>query len=103
MDFMGASVLIAAICCILLALQWGGNSLPWRSSTVIGLFIGFGLLILLFMIIEWRLGEIAIIPLRFMKQRTVFMSAFYGFLLYASNYVVRSQSQIDGACLIDTY
>lgn len=52
MDWLGALVLIAAICCILLALQWGGTTLPWKHRTIIGLFIGFGLLSVLFVLIQ---------------------------------------------------
>ncbi|KAI4244003.1 MAG: hypothetical protein L6R40_003214 [Gallowayella cf. fulva] len=33
-----------AITCLVLALQWGGQSMPWKSSTVIGLFAGSGIL-----------------------------------------------------------
>lgn len=88
MDLFGALILISAICCLLLALQWGGSTLPWKSSTVIGLFLGFGLLISLFVLIEWKLEEKATVPLRFLKQRSLSMSAFFGFLLYASNYIV---------------
>ena len=28
MDFVGAGLLLGAVCCLLLALQWGGNTLP---------------------------------------------------------------------------
>lgn len=88
MDLFGALILISAICCLLLALQWGGSTLPWKSSKVIGLLIGFGLLISLFALIEWRLEEKATIPLRFLKQRSLLMGASFGFLIYASNYIV---------------
>lgn len=88
MDWLGALVLIAAICCILLALQWGGTTLPWKHRTIIGLFIGFGLLSVLFALIQWRLQEKATVPLRFLRQRTLLMSAFYAFFIYASNYIV---------------
>lgn len=37
MDFLGATLLVAAVSCLLLALQWGGATYPWRSSIVIGL------------------------------------------------------------------
>ena len=88
MDILGAIVLISAICCILLALQWGGTTKPWNSSIIIGLFVGFGLLISLFVFIQWKLEEKATLPLRFLKQRSLLMSACYSFLIYASNYIV---------------
>lgn len=88
MDLFGALMLISAICCLLLALQWGGSNSPWNSSKIIGLFVGFGLLIILFILVEWRLEEKATVPLRFLKQRSLLMSASFGFLVYASNYIV---------------
>ncbi|KAJ5131932.1 Efflux pump roqT [Penicillium atrosanguineum] len=48
LDLIGASLLIPAIICLILALQWGGNAYAWGSSQIIVLFVGFGLLILLF-------------------------------------------------------
>jgi len=40
-DLIGASILIPAIVCLLLALQWGGAEYPWNDSKIIGLFVGF--------------------------------------------------------------
>ncbi|QQK43489.1 major facilitator superfamily domain-containing protein [Penicillium digitatum] len=48
LDLLGASLLIPAIICLILALQWDGNDHAWRSSHIIGLFVGFGLLTILF-------------------------------------------------------
>lgn len=89
MDPVGCLVFIAAICCLLLALQWGGQSKPWRSATVIGLFIGFGLLSCAFGHIQWRLGDRATIPLRVLRQRSMCVGALVLFFLGASTYVVR--------------
>uniref|UniRef100_A0A093XFF2 Putative HC-toxin efflux carrier TOXA n=1 Tax=Talaromyces marneffei PM1 TaxID=1077442 RepID=A0A093XFF2_TALMA len=48
LDLVGASLLIPAIICLILALQWGGNTYPWRNSRIIGLFVGFGVMAILF-------------------------------------------------------
>ncbi|KAI9878025.1 MAG: hypothetical protein M1830_002145 [Pleopsidium flavum] len=87
MDPLGCLVFIAAVCCILLALQWGGQSKPWNSSTVIGLFVGFGLLSCVFGYIQWKLGERATIPLRILRQRSILTGAGVLFFLGASTYV----------------
>jgi hypothetical protein len=71
LDILGAMFLIGAIVCLLLALQWGGIQKPWHSSEVWGCFIGFGLLIIIFIIIQLRLGDRATIPPRVLKQRTI--------------------------------
>lgn len=80
MDVVGAAILIAAVCCLLLALQWGGTASPWKSSRIIGLFVGFVLLSLTFGILQWKLGETATTPLRILRQRSICMgSSFVAF------------------------
>lgn len=88
LDALGAVTLIAAICCLLLALQWGGTTYPWKSSKIIGLFIGFGLLAIVFGLLQWKLGENATVPLRLLRQRSVLMGCFYAALINMANYTV---------------
>ena len=57
MDLPGASIFIAAIVCLLLALQWGGTKYPWSHSTVWGCLLGSGLLLLVFLAWQLRLGD----------------------------------------------
>jgi len=56
---------------ILLAVQWGGHSYAWGSSTIIGLFVGFALLLALFCVWQWRQKDEASIPPRIFLQRSV--------------------------------
>lgn len=95
LDLIGASLLIPAIVCLLLALQWGGNQYPWSDSKIIGLFIGFGLIAILFGISQYYLGERATLPPRILKNRTVWASsafvvgfggAFFLFMYYLPIY-----------------
>ena len=80
MDLGGAAILIGAVCCLLLALQWGGTASPWNSARIIVLFAGFGLLSLTFGILQWKLGETATTPLRILRQRSIYMgSSFVAF------------------------
>ncbi|QSZ36725.1 hypothetical protein DSL72_006608 [Monilinia vaccinii-corymbosi] len=72
-DGAGTLAFIGAITCLLLALQWGGQSLPWGSSKIIGLLVGFGCLGVIFAVVQWKRGEYATIPLRIISQRTVSM------------------------------
>ncbi|KAL9608974.1 MAG: hypothetical protein Q9167_006225 [Letrouitia subvulpina] len=77
LDVGGAILLIAAVCCLLLALQWGGVTFSWKSSVIIGLFVGSSLLSLAFAILQWRLGEEATTPLRILRQRSIYMGSAY--------------------------
>lgn len=71
LDLIGASLLVPAIICLLLALQWGGNKYAWNNSRIIGLFIGFGLLAILFAASQIYLGDKATLPPNILKRRTV--------------------------------
>lgn len=88
MDGPGIVLIIAAVCCLLLALHWGGNSLSWGSTRVIGLFVGFGLLTIAFGLVQWRMGDKATVPLRLLRQSSIFMGACYLFFLEMAIYVV---------------
>ena len=89
LDMPGAVFIISAVCCLLLALQWGGIVVPWRSARIIGLLSGFGLLIIAFGLLQWQSKEKATIPLRILRQRSVIMGAWFLFFLEMAIYVVR--------------
>jgi MFS family permease len=88
LDLIGASILIPAIICLLLAVQWGGNTYPWNNSRIIGLFVGAGLLLILFVYTQIRLGEKATIPPRILKQRTVAAACAFVFFFGAGVFVL---------------
>lgn len=75
MDPEGASLLICAVVCLLLALQWGGIEKEWRDSTVWGCLLGFVLIISLFIFLELRKGVHATIPTHILKQRSITAAA----------------------------
>jgi hypothetical protein len=87
-DLLGAFFLIAAIVCLLLALQWGGITYSWKDSQVWGCILGFVLLICTFTGIQFWKGDKATLPPRIMlKQRTVFTCAFFSAFLAMALYV----------------
>lgn len=87
-DLIGASLLIPAIICLLLAVQWGGNTYPWNNSRIIGLFVGAGCLLILFVYSQIRLGEKATLPPRILKQRTVAAASAFVFFFGAGIFVL---------------
>jgi len=90
LDLIGASLLIPGIICLLLAVQWGGNQYAWNSSRIIGLFVGAGLLLILFVGSQIYLGDKATLPPRILKQRTVGAASafvfFFGAGIFAMMY-----------------
>jgi hypothetical protein len=56
---------------VLLAIQWGGINYAWNSATIIGLFCGSFVNIILFILWERRKREDAMIPLSIISRQTV--------------------------------
>lgn len=83
-DFVGPIVFIPAMVCLLLILQWGGVDYAWGSPIIISLFVGFGVLGIIWIYSQYRLGERATIPFRLAIQRTVFWSSLSGFFSSAA-------------------
>ncbi|KAI8156044.1 putative efflux pump gsfJ [Colletotrichum sp. SAR 10_70] len=88
MDLIGTSLIMGGTIAFLLALQWGGSTHPWNSSTIIGLFVGFGLIIVAFIILEWYQGERSMIAPRLIKDRTIYISSAYAFFFAGSYFVL---------------
>jgi hypothetical protein len=79
LDLIGASILVPAVICLLLALQWGGSTYPWKSSKIIGLFVGFGLLTIIFIFSQLKLGDKGTLPPRLFKNRNVVLALAFAF------------------------
>ncbi|KAK2597662.1 hypothetical protein N8I77_012434 [Diaporthe amygdali] len=95
LDLIGTAILIPAVICLLLALQWGGTEYPWNNSRIIGLFVGFGAMILIFIGVQIWKGDEGTLPPRLFKNRNVlcamafscfFGSAFFPLIYYLSLY-----------------
>ncbi|OQE40846.1 hypothetical protein PENCOP_c005G03415 [Penicillium coprophilum] len=83
-DPIGTILFVASIICLLISLQWGGTKYPWSDGRIIALLTVFGVLIILWIVEQWRGGENATVPLRILRQRTVACSTFYIFFASAS-------------------
>lgn len=90
MDGLGAVSLTGGITCLLLALQSGGQTSPWRSAKIIGLLTGFAALSALFGFLQWKLGEHATTPLRILRQQSILMGCIFIALLDMTAYTVCS-------------
>ena len=80
-DPIGTVVFIPAVVCLLLALQWGGSTYPWKSGRIIALFVVFGILTISFIGIQIWKGETATVPPRIIAQRSMVAASFFGVCL----------------------
>ena len=70
LDLIGTLLSLGAICCLLLALQWGGNERPWDDAMVIALICVSPVIFLLFLAWERHVGDKAMMPLVLFKRKT---------------------------------
>jgi MFS family permease len=88
LDLLGSFFFLPSIISLLLALQWGGTKYDWSNGRIIGLFVVFGVLILIFMGIQHRAQDKATIPPRLIKNRSVWGAAWYSLALGAGFFVM---------------
>ncbi|TVY20793.1 Efflux pump mlcE [Lachnellula arida] len=84
LDPIGFTLFAPTCVMLLIALQWGGSTHPWNSSTIIGLFIGSGACLLVFLFWENRRGDTAMIPLSMLRQHVFYSSCLVTAAQYGS-------------------
>jgi hypothetical protein len=87
-DPFGTVIFIPAIISLLLALQWGGSKYPWSDGRIIALFVLFGVLISIFIGIQIWKQEMATVPPRIFKQRSIFTATWFSFALGSSFFIL---------------
>jgi predicted MFS family arabinose efflux permease len=88
LDLIGASIIIPAIICLLLALQWGGTTYPWSNGRIIALFVIAGLLLAAFIFSQIKLGDKGTLPPRMFKNRNVLFAMGFSFFFGAGFFAV---------------
>jgi MFS family permease len=83
-DILGLAILMPAIVCLLLALQWGGTRYPWADSKIVALLTLFGVLLYCFVVIQWKKGEHATIPSAILRERSALAIVGFAFGLGSS-------------------
>ena len=110
-DWYGSILTLAWVILFLLGLSWAGNQYPWISAAVLApFFIGLALLAV-FIVVEWKLVALPLIPLRIFRSGHVaagmlitFLSGMMSFatLYYLPTYfqVVRGDSPLHSGLLL---
>ena len=87
LDLVGFALLAPASIMLLLALEYGGNTYPWKSATVIGLLVGGFIIAVIFMFWEARVGKDAMIPLEMIKKRQIWTACLTMLFLFVTVFV----------------
>ncbi|MFD1773755.1 MDR family MFS transporter [Paenibacillus rhizophilus] len=85
-DWGGALTLVGAVICLMFALELGGQEYAWSSVYILGLFAGFAVLLIAFLLIERRVAE-PVITFSMFQKRLFATSALAG-LFYGSAFIV---------------
>lgn len=85
-DWTGAATLVGAIICLMFGLELGGQSYPWDSPQILGLFAGFLVLFIVFLFAETRAAE-PIISFQMFRKR-LFASSNLVALFYGATFIV---------------
>ncbi|KAJ7644606.1 ABC transporter [Roridomyces roridus] len=80
MDFFGAVLIAGAITCLVLALQWGGNTKAWGDHAVIISFVFAFVLAVALVFWEIHLKDRAMVPTSIFHSRSVYAIIAYAFL-----------------------
>ncbi|KAK4624090.1 putative efflux pump gsfJ [Fulvia fulva] len=83
-DVLGTLLAMAMAITLVLALQCGGTSHPWSSPTVIGLLVGFILIIATFVLWELYQGDRAAVPQRLLGRRYMWVNSIFTALFAGS-------------------
>jgi len=84
LDPIGFCLFAPTCITLLLALQWGGSTYVWRSSTIIGLFVGSAVLLAAFCAWESRRGDSAMVPPSILRKRIVYSACIINISQFAS-------------------
>ncbi|KAK3674258.1 hypothetical protein LTR78_005727 [Recurvomyces mirabilis] len=87
LDLIGFVLFAPAVIMLLLAMLWGGNDYAWNSATVIGLFCGFGGLIIVWAAWNWYKKDDALIPISMITKTTVWSGCVVVGCLMAGLYI----------------
>ncbi|PTB67607.1 MFS general substrate transporter [Trichoderma citrinoviride] len=80
MDPLGVVLMMGATISYILAVQYGGVAHPWDSSVVIGLLVGFVLIIGAWAFVQWYQDEYSMVPPKLFAKRTNFVMSLIAFI-----------------------
>lgn len=70
-DLLGFALFALLAIMLLLALEWGGTKFAWNSASIISLFCGAGVLLVVFLLWERYEGANAMVPFSILQVRIV--------------------------------
>lgn len=88
LDLVANITFMVSVIFLLLAIQWGGSRYHWHNALIIALFVLSGILASGFAWFQWWKKDDATLPIRVLKKRGIWGSAWFSFFLGGSYYSV---------------
>jgi hypothetical protein len=88
LDIPGTLLFIPGVTSLLLAIQWGGTTYEWSNWRIILLFVLFGIIIIAWTMLQYRLGDRATLPARIIRQRSIWVGLAHIFVVGGTAFVV---------------
>ncbi|KAL1962418.1 hypothetical protein VTN77DRAFT_9689 [Rasamsonia byssochlamydoides] len=87
LDAPGTAFLVPGVVCLLLALQWGGQTYAWSNGRIIALLTLMSVLLVGFVAVQIWLPTTATLPPRIFKQRSVVAAFWQSLCISSGNYI----------------
>ncbi len=79
-DYLGVLFIALGATGLTLATSWGGSTYAWGSATILGLFAGSVVALVVFVLVEMR-AEAPILPMRLFRSRVFVIAAILSFIV----------------------
>ncbi|KAK4244127.1 major facilitator superfamily transporter aflatoxin efflux [Corynascus novoguineensis] len=90
LDVLGTTLLVPGVICLLLALQWGGQTYAWNNGRIIALLTIAGVLLIGFVVSQIVRPATATVPTCILKQRSVAAAFWITFMFNCGSYIISS-------------
>ena len=88
LDLVAFTFFLGSILCLVLALLWGGKEYPWKNARIIVLLILFGAFMAVFMAMQVRKGDKALVPMSIIARRSIAFGMFFSFCTSGTGFIL---------------
>ncbi|EPS34264.1 hypothetical protein PDE_09228 [Penicillium oxalicum 114-2] len=87
LDFLGTTFLVTGVVCLVLALQWGGQTYTWSNGRVVACLVLMGVLLIAFVAVQILVPKTATLPVRIFSQRSIISGFWQTLCVGSGNYI----------------
>lgn len=88
LDLIGTAMFIPSITCLFAALQFGSTNYGWKDARTILLFVIFGVLLAVFLLVQLKYQDKATLPPRIIRQRSILAGFVFSFCMNSALNVI---------------